>query len=72
MTKKKVKVSFTGLMVESTKVVGKTVNNMESAPIPLLAVRRSKVSGKKEKDFTGSRTNETNFTDFTHTIFKIY
>ena len=59
--KKKVKVFSSGLMAESTKEDGKMENNMELVPTPLLAVKQSKESGKKEKDFTGFRINETIF-----------
>lgn len=59
--KKRVKVFSSGLMAESTKEDGKMENNTELVPTPLLAVKQSKESGKKEKDFTGFRINETIF-----------
>jgi hypothetical protein len=58
MTKKRVKEFSIGLMEESTKEVGKTENNTELEPTPLLAVKQNKENGKKEKDFTGYRINE--------------
>ena len=53
MIKKKDKESFIGQTEESMRVAGETENNMVRVHIPLLAVRRSKVNGKKEKDFIG-------------------
>ena len=47
-----------GLMAESTKEDGKMENNMELVPTPLLAVKQSKESGKKERDFIGFKINE--------------
>jgi hypothetical protein len=58
MTRRRVKVFSSGLMAESTKEDGKTVNNTELVHTPLLAVKQSKESGKKEKDFIGFKTNE--------------
>jgi len=48
-------------MAESMKEDGKTVNNTELELTLLLAVKQSKESGKKVKDFTGFKTNETIF-----------
>jgi hypothetical protein len=48
-------------MVESTREDGKMVNNTESELTPLLVVKQSKESGKKVKDFTGFKINETIF-----------
>lgn len=58
MIKRRVKVFSSGLMVESTREDGKTVNNTELVHTPLLAVKQSKESGKKAKDFTGFKTND--------------
>ena len=56
--RKRVKVFSSGLMVESTREDGKTVNNTELVLTLLLAVKRSKENGKKVKDFTGFKTND--------------
>jgi hypothetical protein len=61
MIRKRVKVFSSGLMAESTKEDGKTENNTVSEPTLLPAVKQSKESGKKVKDFTGFKTNETIF-----------
>ena len=50
-----------GLMAESMRVDGKMENNTELVLTPQLAVKQSKESGKKVKDFTGFKTNETIF-----------
>lgn len=61
MIRKRVKVFSSGLMAESMKEDGKTANNTELELTLLLAVKQSKESGKKVKDFTGFKTNETIF-----------
>jgi hypothetical protein len=48
-------------MAESTREAGKMVNSTESVPTPQLVVKQSRESGKKVKDFTGFKTNETIF-----------
>ena len=53
MIRKKDKECFIGQMEENIKVAGKMENNMEKAFINLLAVNKSKESGKKEKDYIG-------------------
>ena len=53
MIKKKVKVCSTGLMAESMKVVGKTVNSTQSERTLQQAVRLNKASGRMERDCTG-------------------
>jgi len=59
--RKRVKVFSSGLMAENTKEDGRMVNSTELVPTPLLAVKQSKESGKKEKDFIGFKINETIF-----------
>jgi len=58
MIKKRVKEFSSGLTVESMREDGKTVNNMELVHTLLQAVKQSKENGKKERDFTGSKTND--------------
>ena len=50
-----------GLMVGSMREAGKTESNMELELILLLAEKPRMENGKKEKDFTGFKINETNF-----------
>ena len=69
--KKKEKVFSSGQMEESTRVVGKTVNNMVLVLTPLQVVKQSKESGKKEKDSTGFKTNETIFNQYKFKILRI-
>jgi hypothetical protein len=61
MTRRKVKEFSSGLMAESTRVAGKTESNMESVLIPPLVVKLNKESGKMERDSTGFKINEYNF-----------
>jgi len=58
--KKRVKENSTGLMAESTKVDGRTENNMVLEHIPLLVEKQSRENGKKARDFIGFRTNDEN------------
>ena len=69
MIRKRVKVFSSGLMVESMREDGKTENNMVLEPTPPLVVKQNKESGKRVKDFTGFKTNETIFVFFKN--FKI-
>jgi len=55
MTRKKVKESFSGQMAESTREAGKTENNTELVSTPPQVVKPSKESGKKVKDYIGSK-----------------
>jgi len=52
-TKRKVRVTFTGLMVVNMRVVGRMESSMVLALILLRVVRLSRVSGPTEKDSTG-------------------
>jgi hypothetical protein len=58
MIKKKVKDLSTGQTVVNTKEAGKMESNMVSVHILLQVERQSKESGKKERDFTGFKTND--------------
>ena len=53
MTKKRVKVDFSGLMEENMRVDGEMASNMESEHTLQQAVKPSKESGKRGKDCTG-------------------
>ena len=61
MIRKRVKVDFSGLTEESTRKDGETESNTVSELTPQLAVRRSKESGKRAKDFIGSETTKNDF-----------
>ena len=65
MIKKKVKVDSSGLMEENMRVAGEMESNMESEHTLLQAVKPSKESGKKEKDFTGYHQMTNDF----HSLF---
>ncbi len=54
--KKRAKDNSSGQMVESMKVAGRMVNNMESVPILQHQAKLNKDNGKKEKDFIGYKT----------------
>jgi len=58
-TRRRVKVFSSGLTAESTKEDGRTENNTVLEPTHPPAVKQSKENGKKVKDFTGFKTNET-------------
>ena len=59
--RKRVKVFSSGLMAESMKEDGRMENNTVLEPTHQQAVKQSKESGKRVKDFTGFKTNETIF-----------
>ena len=59
--KKRVKVFSSGLMAESMKEDGRMENNTVLEPTHQQAVKQSKESGKRVKDSTGFKTNETIF-----------
>jgi len=62
MTRKKVTVSSTGQMVESTKVAGRMANNMALEPTLVLVAELSKESGPTERDLDGCH-NDLHFVD---------